>query len=445
MRLPWLVRRRSPEEEAERARAETARHEERLKRKAASRAARHDAETSDEQVRHTRAETRRAAAAAARAHRAETLARSARWTFAGGVNACAAYGQYGYFSTQAAVAGPWAVALATLAELAALNVQWYAHQAYRKGRPVGSLVWLFGLSYLVAAGVAWMNYTHWDASPHGGLAVPFAAMSLSSALFWHLDATFRLHEARQAARAARGLRVPVEHQYAAFGAMRWLLAPGETFRGYRRSVLDGVPDSQAALEAARDHAERKAAERRRARLERDEARARKAVPAGERKALPAGQGGNPGAETPGRKPRAETTAAETPRRKPVTATVPETSPGGNPGRKPSGGGNPPAAESGTARNGTERPRGDAERNGAARDALRPVPGVPDLSALTDPQRKAAARDSYRKARAAGRALTGSELGEAYGRTDSWGRARIREVDNPVVISGMVEGPGGEQS
>lgn len=61
----------------------------------------------------------------------------------------------------------------------------------------------------------------------------------------------------------------------------------------------------------------------------------------------------------------------------------------------------------------------------------------DRSALSDSERKVEARNAYRESVAVGMPLSGAQLGRMYGRTDSWGRTRVREVKAESERNGNV--------
>jgi hypothetical protein len=102
-----------------------------------------------------------------------------------------------------------------------------------------ALTWVYG-----AAG-AGFNYWHASTSPAGNVAsaIFFGGASLSAVLLW--DRTLRAWR-RDELRTVGALEAPLPR----FRALRWVLAPGQTFAAFKAAVLHGLTTPDEAIAAA---------------------------------------------------------------------------------------------------------------------------------------------------------------------------------------------------
>ncbi|MFR9806458.1 DUF2637 domain-containing protein [Pseudonocardia sp. RS010] len=109
------------------------------------------------------------------------------------------------------------------------------------------------LTWLYAAAGAGFNFWHADHVQHEpAAALFFGGASLSAALLW--DRTLRAWR-RDQLREIGALERPLPR----FRALRWVLAPAETFRAFRLSVMRGLSTPDEALALVEAEAERKRA------------------------------------------------------------------------------------------------------------------------------------------------------------------------------------------
>ncbi len=245
-----------------RVRVEQARAEVRREVRAADRVERVELRRARRQERHDRGAQRRG----------WRRARRARWAAGSGmvarrlrpvlpislVTGLAMYGQIGYAVAEIApVSWPLAVrlllavALAVAVESIALTVQWHAHDALLGGHTL-TAARQRRVSYLLAAGVAGINYSHfagpgWAPTP---AAVCFALFSASGPWLWGLHT-------RRAQRVQLSREGQLDTGGAVFRAERYRWFPIRTLLALRWSIDHGVTDPAAAW--AGYHVERGAA------------------------------------------------------------------------------------------------------------------------------------------------------------------------------------------
>jgi hypothetical protein len=140
-------------------------------------------------------------------------------------------------------AGGWAYLVPLVVDGAAAYAAWLALVDVLRARSAlvnRLLVWAY------AAGSAALNAVHADAAGGAGSAVFFAGASASAALLW--DRTLR--HARWAQLDELGAIEPPLPRYR---ALRWALAPRETFGAWRLAVCEGTsrPGEALALYRAR--------------------------------------------------------------------------------------------------------------------------------------------------------------------------------------------------
>ncbi|MBP2703492.1 hypothetical protein JOL79_06730 [Microbispora sp. RL4-1S] len=293
-----------------------------------------------------------------------------------GVNSAAGYGQALYLIEQAGLPTGWAAALAGLLELIAVTVLDYGLTARKAGRPYALA---FAVSALMAGTVAYLNYSHWSVTEgRQGLAIPFAIMSLISPVLWAW-----YHAARDAEQALTAALSAPSGMPAAPSGTPTAPAGNELARFPLARWVLWFPETFAAKRQAvrlnltdPDRAVELAVEHRAARQ----------------------------AERAERQRQRELDRAS--KRRPELP--------------------PPTDDDETE---TE---GDVE--------LPLVPQADELAEMTDDQIQEAARQTYKRARLDGLDPSGRDLGQAYGRSDSWGRARIREV-KPFIVVGPDDAAG----
>lgn len=162
------------------------------------------------------------------------------------VNTFAVLGQvfYGYdhyapigwpFEARLAVAVGAAIGLESIA----WYVSWHAHDALML-KATATASRMRRASYLIAAGVAAINYLHFspDLAPTGA-AVVFAGFSLSSPWLWglHTRRAHRVQLLREGQADSTG---------AVFSAERWRAFPVRTWKARRWSIDQGVTDPREA-------------------------------------------------------------------------------------------------------------------------------------------------------------------------------------------------------
>jgi hypothetical protein len=140
-------------------------------------------------------------------------------------------------------AGGWAYLVPLVVDGAAAYAAWLAMRDVLHGRSAmvdRLLVWAYAL------GSAAMNAVHADAHGGVGSALFFVGAAGSAVLLW--DRTLR--HARWAQLDELGL---IEAPLPRFRALRWALAPRETFGAWRLAVCEGAarPDEALALYRAR--------------------------------------------------------------------------------------------------------------------------------------------------------------------------------------------------
>ncbi|WP_219414155.1 hypothetical protein [Pseudonocardia nigra] len=136
-----------------------------------------------------------------------------------------------------------AVAAGIAIESISNYVQLMAHR-FRLAGATAQAAKLSRASYLIAAGVAFINYQHFcgpNLAPTP-LALMFAAFSLSSPWLWGLHTRGVEHEQR----AAEGT---LDQAGAVFAAERWRHFPVLTFRARRYSVMHNITDPVEAWNA----------------------------------------------------------------------------------------------------------------------------------------------------------------------------------------------------
>jgi hypothetical protein len=167
------------------------------------------------------------------------------------VTGFAVYGQIGYgFEHYSPPGSPFvlrllvAIGAAIAVESIALTVQWHAHDALLH-EATATAARLRRASYLIAAGVAAVNYAHFADGwrPTAG-AVVFALFSASSPWLWGLHT--RRAQRLQLLREGR-----VDSTGAVFSAERFRAFPWRTFQARRYSIDHGITDPQVAWEAYR--------------------------------------------------------------------------------------------------------------------------------------------------------------------------------------------------
>lgn len=321
------------------------------------------------------------------------------------VNAAAGFGQALYFHEQQKVILLFAVLLAAGVELVAVTTLDYGLAARRDGRPYKLK---FFTAAALAAGVAALNYAHWSSSTtQHGLAWPLAILSLLCPLLWAWYAAARDAEtapvlqvagtpARTSTAAARrqhttstGQQGTARHQHggstrpARFTLWQWIMWREDTLAAKRYAIRYGISDPQAAYRAVAQHAaDIEAGERARARAEREDLAA---------------------AETA----RADAERLLADERERSAAAMTELQ-----------------ADLGRTRELLAEQQ--KELDAPARDRYLPTPD--EVTAMpTDEEKRDSARDAYRTARLDGVELTGPAIAAAYGMSESWARARTREV------------------
>jgi len=163
------------------------------------------------------------------------------------VTGFAVYGQVGYglaHYTPADAPDAYRLAIAVGAavgiESIANYVQWHAHQARLAGADATANR-LARYSYLIALGVAAINYAHFakpDLSPTAG-ALVFAAFSASSPWLWSLHTRRAEYEKLR----EDGL---LDEPGARFRSERWKHFPIQTWRARRYSILHNITDPAQA-------------------------------------------------------------------------------------------------------------------------------------------------------------------------------------------------------
>lgn len=312
------------------------------------------------------------------------------------VNLGAGYGQAMYFHDQLAVPLLAAVMLAAGLELVAVTTLDYGLAARKAGRPYKIK---FAAASLLAAVVAALNYSHWILTPRQqGLAIPLAVLSLLCPLLWAWYAAARDAEtasvrdlAAPPARSRTGSKINSKGQQdhaqgstkiAKFTAAQWIMWPRETAAAKRAAVRYTITDPDEAYRAAAQHAASKIAQRR------------------HEAALTAEQIEQ--AET--RAAAAERAAAEM--RELLTAAQ-------------------------AALENTQQPR---QLDPPAGQLARYLPTPDEVAAMQDQEEKRdSAEDAFRQALLDGVEIPGATLGQHYGMSDSWGRARARAVRNVLVL------------
>lgn len=132
-----------------------------------------------------------------------------------------------------------AIGAAVGLESIAWYVSWHAHDALML-KATSTAARMRRASYLIAAGVAAINYLHFspDLVPTGA-AVVFAGFSLSSPWLWglHTRRAHRVQLLREGQADSTG---------AVFSAERWRAFPVRTWKARRWSIDHGVTDPRAA-------------------------------------------------------------------------------------------------------------------------------------------------------------------------------------------------------
>lgn len=132
-----------------------------------------------------------------------------------------------------------AIGAAVGLESIAWYVSWHAHDALML-KATATAARMRRASYLIAAGVAAINYLHFspDLAPTGA-AVVFAGFSLSSPWLWglHTRRAHRVQLLREGQADSTG---------AVFSAERWRAFPVRTWKARRWSIDHGVTDPRAA-------------------------------------------------------------------------------------------------------------------------------------------------------------------------------------------------------
>jgi F0F1-type ATP synthase assembly protein I len=166
------------------------------------------------------------------------------------VTGFAVYGQIGYIIDKIAPGDwelPFKLVLAIGAGIAIESISNYVQFRAHKVRLAGATAQAAKLSrasYLIAAGVAFINYQHFcgpNLAPTP-IALMFAAFSLSSPWLWGLHTRGVEHEQR----AAEGT---LDRAGAVFAAERWRHFPVLTFRARRYSVMQNITDPVEAWNA----------------------------------------------------------------------------------------------------------------------------------------------------------------------------------------------------
>jgi hypothetical protein len=159
-----------------------------------------------------------------------------------GVNLVAIIGQVTAFNEGFKWSLPVALGAAAVIESIAIYVGWHAHTALIEG---DSVIRLRGASYLIAAVVGGLNYSHY-AGPSGAPteeAVMFGMASLLSPWLWALHSR---HQHRQQLRAD-GL---IDPRAPKFG-LRWIFHYRETMAALSWAVGEGVQSPAVAIAAVR--------------------------------------------------------------------------------------------------------------------------------------------------------------------------------------------------
>lgn len=124
-------------------------------------------------------------------------------------------------------------------------VQWHAHDALLM-RATSTAARLRRASYLIAMGIAAINYSHF-AGPHWSptpAAIVFAAFSASSPWLWGLHT-------RRAQRVQLTREGQIDASGATFSAERWRAFPFRTWSARRWSIDHSITDPRAAWESYR--------------------------------------------------------------------------------------------------------------------------------------------------------------------------------------------------
>lgn len=319
------------------------------------------------------------------------------------VNVGAGYGQAAYMVDHLAVPVPVAVMLAAALELVAVTTLDYGLTARKAGRPYKLKM---AAAALLAGVVASLNYSHWSVTPQRqGLAVPMLLLSLLCPLLWAWYHTARDAETAPmrdlAAHAARGSKIASRQHGAAesgsteiatFTAAQWLLWFPSTFAAKRAAIRYRLADPETAYRAAAQHtAVKEAADR-----SKIEINVRVIKDAEARAAA------------------AEHAAAELHDRLATTQAALETA---------------------------QR----RELGAGTSTLLSYLPPPDEVAAMTEDQEKRdSAEDGYRQALLDGVEIPGTFLGEHYGMSPSWGRARARQVRKVLVGQIADEAEGDEQ-
>ncbi|MEU4228272.1 hypothetical protein AB0F17_28595 [Nonomuraea sp. NPDC026600] len=376
---------------------------------------RRDARAADERARAAKAarETEAAAHRDQRAERGRTTRvkiaayseRTRRLAVNIVVNVGCGIGQSLFFHEQQGLILLFAVLLAAGLELVSVTTLDYGLAARRDGRPYKLK---FFTAALLAGGVAALNYAHWsNSTTQQGLAWPLAILSLLCPLLWAWYAAARDAEtapvlqvagtaARTGTAAARqqqaigtGQHGAARQQHdgstrpASFTAYQWIMWLSDTRAAKRYAIRYSITNPQDAYRAAAQHAaDIEAGERAAARRERQD--------------LAYAEAGWEYAE--------RLLAAE---REQAAAALAELQ-----------------ADLGRAHELlAARPK---ELDAPARDRYLPTPD--EVAAMpTDEEKRESARDAYRTARLDDVELTGPAIAAAYGMSESWARARTREV------------------
>lgn len=166
------------------------------------------------------------------------------------VTGFAVFGQIGYGLDHYTPAGtPWVVRLivavgaAVTVESIANYVQWHAHDALLNGA-TGTAARLRRASYLIALGVAAVNYSHFSdgLAPTPG-AVVFGLFSGAQPWLWGLHT-------RRALQLQLKREGKVDVTGAVFSAERWRAFPYRTWLARRYSIANGITDPRAAWEGS---------------------------------------------------------------------------------------------------------------------------------------------------------------------------------------------------